>query len=99
MVCFEMKGGIGTASRVVHPVDRRDFHGTCAAGRDAGPAYTVGVMVLANFGRIERLTIDGVRVGEALARGRLARRRSRTIASGAAARSSSRPTRRCWGRR
>ena len=32
----------------------------------AGPTYTVGVLALTNFGRIERLTIDGVRVGEAL---------------------------------
>ena len=68
MVCFEMKGGIGTASRVVHPIDRRADHGTDEpVGRqDARSAYTVGVMVLANFGRIGRLTVDGVRVGEAL---------------------------------
>ena len=26
MICYEMKGGIGTASRVVHPIDRRDSH-------------------------------------------------------------------------
>jgi D-aminopeptidase len=50
MICYELMGGIGTASRVVRP----------------GPAYSVGVLALANFGRLERLTIDGVRVGEAL---------------------------------
>lgn len=68
MVCFELKGGIGTASRIVHPIDRRADHGIDDASRDAGDtaAYTVGVMVLANFGRIGRLTVDGVRVGEAL---------------------------------
>lgn len=68
MVCFEMKGGIGTASRVVRPIDRRVFHGIDDATDDQGgsPPYTVGVMVLANFGRIGRLTVDGVRVGEAL---------------------------------
>lgn len=68
MVCFELKGGIGTASRIVHPIDRRADHGIDDASRDPGDAapYTVGVMVLANFGRIGRLTVDGVRVGEAL---------------------------------
>ncbi len=68
MVCFELKGGIGTASRIVHPLDRRDDHGVDDPGdvRDDATAYTVGVMVLANFGRIGRLTVDGVRVGETL---------------------------------
>ena len=68
MVCFEMKGGIGTASRVVHPIDRRAGHGIDDLAADPGElaAYTVGVMVLANFGHLGRLTVDGVRVGEAL---------------------------------
>jgi D-aminopeptidase len=72
MVSFELKGGIGTASRVVHPIDRRADHGIDdAADRSTDDAnglraYTVGVMVLANMGRIGRLTVDGVRVGEAL---------------------------------
>ncbi len=61
MTCFEVKGGIGTASRLVRPVDRD--------GRARGPVqeYTVGVLVLANFGWLERLTIDGVAVGRTLA--------------------------------
>ncbi|MEA2609443.1 MAG: D-aminopeptidase [Chloroflexota bacterium] len=71
MVCYELKGGIGTASRAVQPIDRRALR--ARAGRGSGsqthdaPTYTVGVLALTNFGRIERLTIDGVRVGEALA--------------------------------
>ena len=60
MTCYELKGGIGTASRAVQPIDRR------ATRFVSGAAYTVGVLVLANFGRLERLTVDGVRVGEAL---------------------------------
>jgi D-aminopeptidase len=64
MVAFELKGGIGSASRVVHPVDRR----AAEDGPDAetAPAYTVGVLALANFGWLKRLIVDGVRVGEAL---------------------------------
>ena len=52
MSCFDLKGGIGTASRVVE-----------AAGRD----YTVGALVLANFGRLPMLVIDGHPVGRMLA--------------------------------
>lgn len=48
MVCFEFKGGIGTASRVV-TVD--------------GEAYTVGALTLTNFGFRSELRIDGVPVG------------------------------------
>ena len=62
MTCFELKGGIGTASRLVRPVQRD------GGARDgSAEAYTVGVLVLANFGWLERLTIDGVAVGRALA--------------------------------
>jgi D-aminopeptidase len=49
MVCHGFKGGIGTSSRV-------------AAAGDT--AYTVGVLVQANYGRRERLRINGVPVGE-----------------------------------
>jgi D-aminopeptidase len=49
MQCFDFKGGIGTASRVLPA--------------DAG-GYTVGALVLTNFGSRPDLRIDGVRVGE-----------------------------------
>lgn len=48
MICHSFKGGIGTASRVLPG--------------DAG-GYTVGALVQANYGRRERLAIDGVPVG------------------------------------
>jgi len=48
MICYEFKGGIGTASRVV---------------KDEGGAYTVGVLVQANFGRRGELLVAGVPVG------------------------------------
>lgn len=48
MICHEFKGGIGTSSRLV-AVD--------------GAAYTVGVLVQANYGLRAELVIDGVPVG------------------------------------
>jgi D-aminopeptidase len=51
MICYGFKGGIGTASRRVAP--------------EVG-GFTVGALVQANFGRRERLRIDGVPVGEAI---------------------------------
>jgi D-aminopeptidase len=54
MVCHGFKGGIGTASR--------------ALGEDQG-GYTVGVLVQANHGRRERLSVDGVPVGRAITAG------------------------------
>jgi D-aminopeptidase len=68
MICYELKGGIGTASRIVEPIDRRASWATAERRRSspAGPTYTVGALALTNFGRIERLTVDGVRVGETL---------------------------------
>ena len=53
MICYGWKGGIGTASRLV---------GEAAGG------FTVGALVLANFGRGRDLRIDGVPVGERLLR-------------------------------
>jgi D-aminopeptidase len=53
MSCFDLKGGIGTAS--------------CAASI-AGKPYRVGALVLANFGRLPTLTLGGVPLGRALAR-------------------------------
>ena len=51
MACFDFKGGIGTASRRLPA--------------DAG-GFTVGVLVLTNYGDREFLQIDGVHVGEAV---------------------------------
>jgi D-aminopeptidase len=51
MVCHEFKGGIGTSSRVL-PEERG--------------AWTVGVLVQANYGRRGLLRVDGVPVGEAI---------------------------------
>ena len=50
MSCFAFKGGIGTASRLA-----RDA---------AGPGYTVGALVLANFGRRPALTVAGRPFGQ-----------------------------------
>jgi D-aminopeptidase len=52
MVCFELKGGIGTASRIV------------GTGRDA--RHVVGTLVQTNFGKREELRIAGVPVGRHL---------------------------------
>ncbi len=51
MMCHALKGGIGTASRVLQ------------AGRGG---YTVGVLVQCNYGQRQRLRVDGVPVGEEL---------------------------------
>jgi L-aminopeptidase/D-esterase-like protein len=48
MICYEFKGGIGTASRIVS---------------DEGKDYTVGVLVQANFGRRDQLLVAGAPVG------------------------------------
>lgn len=56
MICHGFKGGIGTASRVL-------------AVAEGG--HTVGVLVQANHGARERLTIDGVPVGRLLDRKRI----------------------------
>ncbi|MEI7189486.1 P1 family peptidase [Dickeya dianthicola] len=50
MSCFALKGGIGTASRLIAELNA-----------------TLGVLVLANFGALPALTLDGVQVGEAIA--------------------------------
>lgn len=52
MVCHGLKGGIGSASRLL-TLD--------------GVTYTLGVLVLANHGRLPDLTVGGRRVGPALA--------------------------------
>jgi D-aminopeptidase len=63
MRAFGLKGGIGSASRVVVPRHRWDR----AEEIESAHPYVVGALALANFGDLARLTIDGVRVGEALA--------------------------------
>ena len=52
MICYEFKGGIGTASRQL----------AAAAG-----GFTVGVLVQCNCGRREQLRIAGVPVGQEIA--------------------------------
>jgi D-aminopeptidase len=49
MICHEFKGGIGTSSRQLS-----EEHG----------GYTLGVLVQANYGLRERLTIAGIQVGK-----------------------------------
>ncbi|SAL63310.1 aminopeptidase [Caballeronia terrestris] len=51
MSCFELKGGIGSASRVSDV---------------AGRSFTTGALVLANFGRLSMLTLGGVALGRTL---------------------------------
>ena len=51
MSCFNLKGGIGSASRVVE---------TC------GREFTLGALVNANFGRMEDLILAGRPIGSAL---------------------------------
>ena len=51
MQCFDFKGGIGTASRVLD---------------EERGGFTVGALVMTNHGDREHLLIDGVRVGEAI---------------------------------
>jgi L-aminopeptidase/D-esterase-like protein len=54
MVCFEFKGGIGTASRRLEARNGR---------------YTLGVLVQANFGLRRQLTVAGVPVGREITEG------------------------------
>ncbi|MGP4069177.1 P1 family peptidase [Halobacillus sp. B29] len=53
MVCYSLKGGVGSSSRLVEL-----HHGT----------YTIGVLVLTNFGRMGDLLVNGKPVGEQLSR-------------------------------
>ena len=52
MICYQYKGGSGTASRIVNI---------------AGESFTLGVFVQANFGMQKQLTISGVPIGRLLA--------------------------------
>ena len=51
MSCYEFKGGIGSASRVI------DLDGT---------VYTVGILTLTNFGHLADLTVDGRQIGKCM---------------------------------
>ena len=51
MVCYSLKGGIGSASRLCHLY---------------GKTYTVGALVMTNFGVLRDLTVAGDHVGERL---------------------------------
>jgi L-aminopeptidase/D-esterase-like protein len=55
MICYEFKGGSGTASRTIE----------IKVGKDKpAESYTVGVFVQANFGRRPLLTIAGIPIGK-----------------------------------
>lgn len=49
MSCYHLKGGIGTSSRVIHIKDE---------------VFTMGFLVLSNFGRMKDLMIDGKNIGK-----------------------------------
>ncbi len=51
MSCYKLKGGIGSSSRITET---------------AGETFTVGTLVLSNFGQMKDLTIKGVKTGEAI---------------------------------
>src|SRR5438552_982763 len=59
MICYEFKGGTGTASRVI-PVARIGDPGSSASPHP----FTIGVLVQANCGRRPQLTIRGLEVGK-----------------------------------
>jgi D-aminopeptidase len=59
MICYEFKGGNGTASRVISVAG-----GDEPGGKKTSRTYTIGVFLQANFGRRPQLTIVGVPVGK-----------------------------------
>jgi D-aminopeptidase len=70
MICHRFKGGVGTSSRVL-------------PARDGG--FTVGVLVQANYGRRERLAVDGVPVGREIGFDEVPSDRDELAPTGAAA--------------
>src|SRR5437667_848302 len=65
MICYEFKGGNGTASRKIEIKEPKASSGQSSAnGASAARTYTVGVFVQANFGRRALLMIAGVPVGK-----------------------------------
>jgi D-aminopeptidase len=61
MICYEFKGGNGTASRKIDIKPEKD---KMAQNASAARTFTVGVFLQANFGRRALLTIAGVPVGK-----------------------------------
>src|SRR5438093_10696282 len=66
MICYEFKGGIGTASRLLPAADG---------------GYALGVLVQANFGRRHQLLVAGLPVGRELTGDRVYSRRAAPDAS------------------
>jgi len=60
MICYEFKGGNGTASRKIDMKDKTGAANTATPAR----SFTVGVFLQANFGRRPQLTIAGVPIGK-----------------------------------
>src|SRR5436309_14525674 len=58
MVCYEFKGGNGTASRKIN------IRPETADKNSSGQSFVVGVFLQANFGRRPQLTIAGIPVGK-----------------------------------
>jgi L-aminopeptidase/D-esterase-like protein len=58
MICYEFKGGNGSASRKV------DIRPEAGDKNASGQSFAVGVFVQANFGRRPQLTIAGIPVGK-----------------------------------
>ena len=61
MICYEYKGGNGTASRQVEIKIGKDNPGQVTS---VARTFTVGVFLQANFGRGPQLTIAGVPIGK-----------------------------------
>src|SRR5438105_4405430 len=59
MICYEFKGGIGTASRVVSVAGIGDSNSSASPN-----PFTIGVLVQSNCGRRPQLTIRGLEVGK-----------------------------------
>ena len=59
MICYELKGGTGTASRVVFVAGIGESNSSAAPN-----PFTIGVLVQANCGRRPQLTIRGLEVGK-----------------------------------
>lgn len=53
MMTYELRGGLGSASRIVS-LDRKD--------------YTIGILTLSNFGRLDNFILDGDKLGKRIAK-------------------------------